>query len=98
MVAHPATIFVIDCDPDICLQRIRAGLRPITYFESGARHVPHLEAPMIERGEWERKTNSDREAGLRMTLTRMREKFLELAASYPRVHVIDNSAGLDDAV
>jgi thymidylate kinase len=98
MVPHPAAIFLIDCDPDICLERIRAARRSITYFESGARHVPDAHALMVERGDWERTSDTGRDQQLKQTLCRLRKEYLRLAQTYPNLQVIDNSGELDAAV
>jgi len=94
MVPCPAATFLIDCPPEVCLERIRANRRPITYFESGVRHVPDTHAAMVEHGEWERMDNATREGARKQTLERTRERYLSLAAERPNVHVIDNSGDI----
>jgi thymidylate kinase len=95
---RPRLFFLLDCDPAVSCDRILASGRGITYFEAGARIVPHEDAPMIERDPDIRRTRRGREAMLLEHLTRMRNQFLALAGGYHNVHILDTSAPLAEVV
>jgi thymidylate kinase len=93
---HPTILFLIDCDPAICRDRMIARGRPISYFEGGARIVGGLHQPMAEPNPATR-GNADRVAPLLGHLIRMREALAQRAADYETVMVIDNGGNQDSA-
>ncbi len=97
-VPYPKAIFLIDCDTNICLERIKKSGRRITYFEAGARDVSDQDEPIMEIDHNQRCTNTNREKGFIKHLDKMREVYLKLAKSYSNVHVIDSSKPIECSV
>lgn len=97
-LSQPVAIFLIDCDPNLCLKRLLAGGRQITYFEGGARDVDGPGQPMRERDPSERSPSATREQGLLEHLERMRRIYRELARGRDHVHVISNEGTVDEAL
>ena len=97
-VPRPARIFLIDLDPAVCLTRIRAGRRQISYFEAGARDANTVGAQMVEDSELARCASTPREANFLRHLVRMRATFLELAPQYPHLVVVENTGELSAVV
>jgi thymidylate kinase len=95
---RPRVSFLLDCDPLVCRDRIIASGRDITYFESGARVVPHRNSPMIESDPKIRRASRDREPMLLSHLARMREEFRSVAASYENVRILDASGAVEGVV
>jgi thymidylate kinase len=87
----PRILFFIDCDPDLCCERILSSHRQITYFEAGSRIVDGPGVPMIERDPSVRGLSARRERGLRDHLHRMRASLKSLAERADNVVMIDNS-------
>lgn len=88
---RPRTVFLIDCEPEICLARILAGGRRITYFEAGSRIVAGHREPMLEPDPSWRRDAHDRHDELLDHLRRMRQGLFDLASGSDNVFVIDNS-------
>lgn len=88
---RPSILFFIDCDPDLCCQRILSSHREITYFEAGSRIVDGPGVPMIERDPAARQASPGREQSLRSHLHRMRAALKALAEREENVVVVDNS-------
>ncbi len=97
-VPKPKVIFLLDCDPQICQQRVIASGRTITYFEAGARIVPDEGSPMIESDPEVRRDTHNREPLLLKHLVRMRKQFLDVAENYDNVCKIDASKPLDQVI
>jgi thymidylate kinase len=95
---RPAVLFFIDCDPDLCCERILSGHRQITYFEAGSRIVDREGDPMIERDPSARRSSPERVAGLRAHLHRMRAALKRMIIDMPNVVVIDNSGAPHEAL
>ena len=95
---RPRVLFLLDCDPAVCRDRIVASGRSITYFEAGARGVPHQGAPMIETDPAIRRFSPDREPMALSHLVRMREQFLGFAAACDNVRILDTSGSFDTVV
>jgi thymidylate kinase len=95
---RPRLLFLLDCDPSVSRDRILASGRPITYFEAGARLVPHQGDPMIENDPNIRRLAADREGMLLDHLVRMREQFVSLAAGYENVRTLETSGTLEQVV
>ncbi|MFL6232704.1 MAG: hypothetical protein ACJ76N_06180 [Thermoanaerobaculia bacterium] len=91
----PKKIFLVDCDPEICLARVVSCQRVITYFEAGSRMVSGTGAQMVEPDESLRGRTGGRETRMLEYLHRMRATYLELARSYSNVVLIDNSGPLE---
>jgi thymidylate kinase len=83
---------------EICLDRVRRSGRRITYFEAGVRDVEQPGEPMQERDPHERHQNFDREVSSRRHLERMRMAYLAAARRGKAIHVIENSAYIDEVV
>jgi len=98
MIPRPTAFFLLDCEPELCVERILTSKRQITYFESGARHVSMPNEQMVERSKWERTNTVTREKMLLQSLTRTRQHFLSLAKQYSNVIIIDNSCSIEHAV
>jgi thymidylate kinase len=88
---RPSILFFIDCDPDLCCQRILSSHREITYFEAGSRIVNGPGQRMLERDPSARQASPGREAGLRSHLHRMRAALKALAEREDNVVMVDNS-------
>jgi thymidylate kinase len=95
---RPARTFLVDAPPELCLERILASGRPITYFEAGARDTAGPGEPMVERSSADRLASTPREADLLAHLRRMRDAFLDLAQDHPRVTVVSNDGAPEEAV
>jgi len=95
---RPAVLFFIDCDPDLCCERILSGHRQITYFEAGSRIVAREGDPMIEHDPSARRMSPQRAAGLRAHLHRMRAALKQMMAEVPGVVTIDNSGPPEPAL
>jgi dTMP kinase len=93
-VPRPRAVFLVDAPVELCLQRIRAGGRAITYFEAGYRNVERVGQPMRERSSEERSSSAGREQLLLLNLDRMRRTLFELASGSAGVHRIDNTGDL----
>lgn len=87
---QPTILFLIDCDPAICRDRIVGRDRPISYFEAGSRIVEGERHPMVETDPSLR-ADADRAGPLLGHLVRMRAALFALAHEYDNVVVIDNS-------
>jgi thymidylate kinase len=98
MIPRPRVTFLIDCDPDLSVSRVRANERSISYFESGVRHVPATGEPMFEVNESARSKTDRREEGFRRSQRRMREEFLRLASNRTDVVIIENDDQIEAAV
>jgi thymidylate kinase len=94
-VPRPRIFFILDCPTDICIERIRASRRRISYFEAGFRDVEATGHPMQERNEQERHINTDRELLFRRHLDRMRAAYYGFADRYENVQMIDSSGAVD---
>jgi thymidylate kinase len=95
---RPRRIFLVDASPELCLSRIRAAGRAITYFEAGHRDVPFVGAPMVEHSPIERSAAADREDALLAHLARSREAYRRLAESHDDVVVLENSGDTERAL
>jgi thymidylate kinase len=90
---RPRKLFFIDCDPEICCQRILAGRHGVSYFEAGSRIVAGRGDPMIEHDPRGRRADAARTDGLLRHLIRMRAALQQLAQRYDNVVAVEN-AGL----
>lgn len=93
---RPTILFLIDCDPRICRDRMIARGRPISYFEGGARIVDGLHQPMTEADPALR-ADADRTIPLLDHLIRMRAALEERVAGEDNVMVVDNNGSPDAA-
>ena len=98
LIPRPRLMFLIDCDPAVCGQRILSGGRDITYFEAGSRVVSGPGQPMRESDPSSRHAGRDRSAELLAHLALMRTRMCEMAARYDNVRRVDNSASVARAV
>lgn len=94
---RPASLFLVDCDPQVACQRILGRGREISYFEAGSRIVDGLHQPMVENSP-DMRGRRDRSGPLLEHLIRMRQGLLDLAKDYDNVLIIDNSGDLEEAV
>jgi len=96
---RPARIFLIDAPPEVCLERIRAGGRTISYYEAGSRDAERPGEAMVERSEDDRRTGAgNREPGLLVHLQRMRDLLLDLSRKYPQTVMVDGTRPLEEVV
>jgi len=93
---QPTILFLIDCDPRICRDRIVRRGRPISYFEAGSRVVRGLHQPMQETDPMLR-GDTDRALPLLDHLIRMRSKLNQFVSEYENVMVVDNSGAPESA-
>lgn len=93
---RPTILFLIDCDPHICRDRMIARGRPVSYFERGARIVGGLHELMTEADSAIR-GDTDHHVPLLGHLIRMRDALAERMADYDSVLVVDNSGNPDAA-
>ena len=93
---QPTILFLIDCDPHICRDRIVNRERPISYFEAGSRVVDHLHRPILEADPGLR-GDADRRLPLLDHLMRMRTQLNRLVSEYENVVVVDNSGTPESA-
>lgn len=87
---RPTILFLIDCEPRICRDRMIARGRPISYFEGGARIVGGLHQPMTEADPSLRGT-ADRTVPLLGHLIRMRAALQQRVAGDDNVVIVDNN-------
>jgi thymidylate kinase len=95
---RPRKLFFIDCDPEICCQRILAGRHGVSYFEAGSRIVAGFSDPMIEHDPKARRSDAARIDGLLRHLIRMRDGLHQLAQRYDNVVAVENSGPPQRAV
>jgi thymidylate kinase len=93
---RPTILFLIDCDPAICRDRMIARGRPVSYFERGARIVGELHQPMTE-GDPAIRGSADGAVPLLGHLVRMRDALGQRMADYDTVMVVDNEGSPDAA-
>lgn len=97
-VPVPKTIFVFDCPPEVCLQRIRQAGRAITYFEMGARDTTFCHDPEAALRRKGGLTTADVESSFLLHQARLREAFQKRAQEMNNVRVIDSRRALPDVV
>jgi len=97
MLPRPRITFLVDCDPDLSVCRVRTNQRSISYFEAGVRHVISTGEPMTEVSESVRSKTARREEGLNRSQRRMREEFFRLARNRADIVVINNSDRIEVA-
>lgn len=98
MVPSPKKVFFVDCDPEICVQRIASGGRNISYFEAGNRDAASVGAPLTEADESVRRRSSDRSVPLLRHLYAMRSIYDKVLRKYDNVVIIDNTRHLETSV
>lgn len=96
LTPQPSLLFLIDCDPQICCERILGRGRPVSYFESGARIVSSEFEPITESDPQVR-TRRDQTTGLLGHLVRMREQLIKISEAYENTIIIENSGSPDVA-
>lgn len=97
-VPRPRVTFMVDCDPDLSVSRVRANKRSISYFEAGVRHVGSTGEPIFEVNESVRSKVDRREEGFRQSQRRMRQEFLRLASNRTDVMIVENDDQIGAAV